>query len=142
MRLVLDTNVVVSGLLWQGAPRQVMDAARDGRVSLFTSPVLLEELQDVLSRPKFAARLAAAGVTADELLLGYAALAALVHPAGIPPVIAADPDDDAVLACAASVRAEAISSGDPHLLQLGHFQGIPVLTPAQVLASVTQEKRA
>jgi uncharacterized protein len=134
MRLVLDTNVVVSGLLWHGPPRQVVDAARAGKVSLFTTPALLEELQDVLGRPKFAKRLAEAGVTSETLILGYAALAALVQPADIEAVIAADPDDDAVLACAVTAQAEAIASGDPHLLQLGQFHGIPVVNPAQVLA--------
>ena len=93
----------------------------------------LEELQDVLSRPKFAKRLADAGVTSETLVLGYAALAALVQPADIEAVIAADPDDDAVLACAITAQAEAIASGDPHLLQLGQFQGIPVVNPTQVL---------
>lgn len=134
MRLVLDTNVVVSGLLWHGPPRQVVDAARTGKVSLFTTAELLEELQDVLSRPKFAKRLAEAGVTAEALVLGYAALAALVQPADIKAVIATDPDDDAVLACAVAAQAEAIASGDPHLLQLGQFQEIPIVSPAQVRA--------
>ena len=134
MRLVLDTNVVVSGLLWHGPPRQVLDVARGGTVALFTTPSLLAELQDVLTRPKFASRLAAAGVTAEELVLQYAALTGLIQPAVLAPVVAADPDDDAVLACAVAARAEAVDSGDPHLLQLVQFQGIPILTPTQVLA--------
>ena len=46
----------------------------------------------------------------------------------------ADPDDDAVLACAVAAHAEAVASGDPHLLQLSPFQGIPILTPTQALA--------
>jgi putative PIN family toxin of toxin-antitoxin system len=54
MRVVADTNVVVSGLLWRGNPRRVLDAARDGIIELFTSIVLLEELEDVLSRERFA----------------------------------------------------------------------------------------
>ncbi|MGB9179188.1 MAG: putative toxin-antitoxin system toxin component, PIN family [Pyrinomonadaceae bacterium] len=62
MRVVADTNIVVSGLLWRGNPRRVMDAARDGIIELFTSVPLLEELEDVLSREKFAARLRAADV--------------------------------------------------------------------------------
>ena len=50
MRVVVDTNTIVSGLFWHGAPRRVLDAARTGRIQLFTSPVLLAELEDVLSR--------------------------------------------------------------------------------------------
>ncbi len=53
MRLVLDTNVVVSGLLWGGVPRRLLDLGRDGRVMLFTSSVLLDELADVLPRDRF-----------------------------------------------------------------------------------------
>jgi uncharacterized protein len=66
-RAVPDTNIVVSGLLWRGNPRRVLDAARDRIIELYTSPVLLEELEDVLSREKFAERLAAANVTVQNL---------------------------------------------------------------------------
>src|SRR5438045_4015020 len=99
MHVTLDTSVVVSGLLWQGPPRDVLDAARACRITLFTTAVLLAELQDVLSRPKFARRLALAGVSPTTLVMGFAALAVLVRPATISPVVLADPDDDAVLAC-------------------------------------------
>ncbi len=47
-RIVPDTNIVVSGLLWRGNPRRILDAARDRIIKLYTSPVLLEELEDVL----------------------------------------------------------------------------------------------
>ena len=57
MNVVPDTNTVVSGLLWQGAPRDVLALARAGEISLFTSPLLLAELRDVLKRPKFVTRL-------------------------------------------------------------------------------------
>ena len=57
MRVVADTNVVVSGLLWHGNERRLLDAARDGFVELFTSKELLAELEDVLGRSKFAPRL-------------------------------------------------------------------------------------
>jgi putative PIN family toxin of toxin-antitoxin system len=136
MRVTPDTNVVVSALLWQGRPRQILDAARAGRITLFTTPVLLAELQDVLARPKLSRRLAQAGVDAAALVTGFAALAVLVQPANIPPVVLADPEDDAVLACAVAAQAQAIVSGDSHLLQLGQYQGIPIRTPAQLLAAL------
>jgi putative PIN family toxin of toxin-antitoxin system len=80
MRGVADTNIIVSGLLWHGPPRAVLDAAQAGDVTLFTSGALLAELQDVLARPKFSQRLEHAGVTMDELVMGYAALATAVRP--------------------------------------------------------------
>ncbi len=54
MRVTADTNTIVSGSLWHGNPRRVLDAAHDGLIELFTSKILLEELKDVLGRGKFA----------------------------------------------------------------------------------------
>ncbi|MCB0112485.1 MAG: putative toxin-antitoxin system toxin component, PIN family [Caldilineaceae bacterium] len=132
MHLVLDTNSVVSGLLWQGPQRRLLDLARNDILSLYTSLPLLLELDDVINRSKFAARLKVAGVSANELILGYAALATTVVPASIGQVVSADPDDDAVLACAVAAGADAIVSGDTHLLDLAAYASIPVL-PAAIL---------
>ena len=134
MRLVADTNTVISGLLWHGAPRRLLDAARAGKVSLFTSAALLVELDDTLSRAKFAERLERAGVTRRVLVQGYATLAAVIKPAAIPPAVLADPDDDAVLACAVAAQAQAVASGDSHLLNLKTYQDIPILTVNELLA--------
>jgi putative PIN family toxin of toxin-antitoxin system len=133
MRAVLDTNTIVSGILWRGPPRAVLEAARDGRLVLFTSNELLLELFDVLSRPKFHSRLQVVDMTVDQLVTGFCSLATIVRPATIVPVVEADPDDDAVLACAASAGAEVIVSGDSHLLELGTFDGIPVLSAVECL---------
>lgn len=132
MRLVLDTNIVISALLWRGAPRRILLSAHSNEVILYTSIPLLVELDDVLRRNKFQARLRQARVSANDLVLGFAALATVVEPAAIPPVILSDPDDDAVLACALAAQAEAIVSGDSHLLQLGAYDAIPIL-PAEIL---------
>lgn len=132
VRLVLDTNVVISALLWHGAPRRLLHYAHSDVVQLYTSLPLLIELDNVLRRSKFQLRLYQAQVRADDLALGYAALATTVEPMVIPPVILADPDDEAVLACAASAQADAVVSGDGHLLQLGAYSTIPIL-PAEVL---------
>jgi uncharacterized protein len=137
MRTVPDTNIVVSGLLWRGNPRRVLDAARDGIIEIFTSPALLEELEDVLNREKFAALLKAAGVTAQELVEGYAALATVVDAAPIEPVIIRDPDDDAVLACAIAAEAEIIDSGDDDLLSLKEHQNVRILTATELLTELS-----
>jgi predicted nucleic acid-binding protein len=79
-----------------------------------------------------------AGVTAAELAVGYAALASVVSPAAIKPVIADDPDDDSVLACAVAAQAEVIVSGDPHLPQLKEYQGIRIVTAPQLLAELSK----
>jgi putative PIN family toxin of toxin-antitoxin system len=126
MRVVLDTNSIVSGLLWRGAPRFVLDLARAGKLELFTSPTLLAELYEVLSRPKFAARRAAAGTTAHELATGYGALAAPIRAQPASGAVPDDPDDDHVVGCAIAAAASWIISGDSHLLRIGDYQGVQI----------------
>ncbi len=92
MRLVLDTNVVVSGLLWDGNPRQLLQRGRGERVRLFTSAPLLAELTEVLLRPKFEPKIAASLFSVDQRVDLYAELASLVRPTPIPRVVP-DPDD-------------------------------------------------
>ncbi len=139
MRVVADTNTVVSGLLWSGAPRKVLDAARKGSIQLFTSAALLVELEDVLGRDKLAKRLSLINVSPQELVLGYAALATPVTPLTIPPVIFEDPDDDAVLACALAAQAEVIVSGDGHMLSLKQYLGIDILTAPKLIERIPGE---
>lgn len=133
MRVVIDTNVAISGLLWHGPPRRLLESARSGHVQLLTSAHLLAELEDVLARPKLAERLSAAKTEPRTLVLGYAALAELVEPATIEPVVLSDPDDDAVLACAVAAQADVICSGDRDLLSLGAYQGIPIAPPTTLI---------
>ena len=135
-RIVPDTNIVVSGLLWRGNPRRILDAARDGIIKLYTSPVLLAELEDVLSREKFARRLATANVTVQDLVSGFSALATVIEAEPIEPVILVDPDDDAVLACALSADSEVIVSGDSDLLDLKEHKEIRILTATEFLAEI------
>ena len=133
MRLVLDTNVVVSGLIWGGPPRGLLDLARKGRVVLFSSGVLLDELAGVLERDKFAAFLASRDVTPAFLMRRYGMLATLVKPTRVTRTVPADADDDHVIAAAATARADAIATGDGDLLRLDPWQGIRILPPAEVL---------
>ena len=133
MRVVADTNIVISGLLWRGPPRQLLNEARAGVIVLFTTLSLLAELEDVPKREKFAERLGLAGVTVRQLVLGYAALAVVVEPVAVERIVAQDPKDDEVLSCALAAKAEAIASGDRHLLKIGEHGGIPILTANELL---------
>lgn len=72
-------------------------------------------------------------MSSDTLVTGFKALAYLIEPQNIPPTILDDPDDDAVLACAIAAKAQAIVSGDSHLLKLANFSKIPILTATQLL---------
>lgn len=138
-RLVLDTNVVVAGLLWRGPPRQLIELAIEGEaVELFSSPVLLDELTHTLGYTKFAARIRGFGTSIEALLAQYTALVSLVTPATVPRVVANDADDDHVIATAVAARAGLIVTGDrKHLLPIGSHQGIAIVAPATALQLIT-----
>jgi putative PIN family toxin of toxin-antitoxin system len=112
----------------------LIDAAAANKALIIASVPLLDELQGVLSRRKFSGQLAKLNANAADLFDGYATLVRLVAPASIGPVILADPDDDIVLATAVAGDAEAIVSGDAHLLGIGEFRGIPIITPAAAVS--------
>ena len=136
MRVVLDTNVVVSGLLWEGAPRRLIDAAIDGKIGLYSSQVLMAELAGCLLRKKFFRRLTEQRLSVSALVERYGLLAELVTPAIISPAIAGDPDDDAVLACAVAATADLIVSGDSDLCNLKSYQRIPIVAAAEALMRI------
>ena len=140
MRLVLDTNIVAAGLLWQGPPNRLIEQAFDGQIELATTPALLIELEGVLQRAKFARQVAKQSLSIAGLVLRYAELAQLVQPASIAPVVLADPDDDQVLAGALAAQADLIVSGDSHLLKLKAYQGIPIISAGEALERIAQRR--
>jgi len=139
VRVVLDTNTLVSAILSPiGPPRRLLDDARGQAFELCSSPVLMAELLDVLSREKFARRLAAAGLTPLGIVGEIRRLATMATPTDVPRVVANDADDDHVLACALAAQADLIVSGDKHLLGLGgSHRGIAIVTPAQAVQKIT-----
>jgi len=134
VRIVLDTNVVISALLWRGPPYRLLEAIRQHpRLQLYGSPVLLAELTDVLTRSAATKRLSVLGKTAREILADYLDAVELVEPTEVSSVVIDDPDDDHVLACALTANADMIVSGDADLLILKTHQSIPTRTPVEAL---------
>lgn len=137
MRVVLDTNVVASALLWGGTPQRLIQAADEEGLELFTSEVLIAELAGILGRAKFASKLAQLNSSPAEVLARYREIAEIIDAAPIEEAALRDPDDAAVLACALAAKAEAIVSGDDDLHALGTYRGILILSPADCLGRIT-----
>ena len=135
LRLVLDTNIVVAGPLWNGPSRRLIEWAIEGEaVELFCSPVLLDELAHTPGCSKFAARIENFGTSIAALVAQYPALVSLVMPASVPRVVSNDADDDHVIAAAVAARAVLIVTGDrKHLLPIGSQQGIAIVTAREVV---------
>jgi putative PIN family toxin of toxin-antitoxin system len=133
-RAVLDTNVVVSALIWSGKPFALLQAASAGELLLTTSPTLLAELRGVLARRHLANRLERFRSSVEQAIALYTSVAQILDPPTLVSPVSRDPDDDAVLAVAVAARAHLIVSGDGDLLVLGSYLGIPIVTPAEALA--------
>lgn len=136
MRLVIDTNVLVSALLWQGTPGRLIELAAENEIALFTSRALIDELAATLGKKKLARSVLATGLTADQMLRNYRRLATVVTTGRLAQQVSRDIDDDTVLACALAAGADLIVSGDDDLLVLKQFQGIPVMTPAGAIRRI------
>lgn len=135
LRAVLDTNQFVSSMLVrQGLPAQVLDAWRRREFLLITSPAIVAEIRSTLSYPRIRRKYP---LTDDDVerLATLLEREALVVPGEIDATGAtpADPTDDMVLACAVEGQADLIVSGDRHLLDLGEYQGIPIVTAREFL---------
>ena len=125
MLVLLDTNVLISGILFRGLPRSLLERAIRGELDLVTSPSLLDELERILT-DEFRFPPEVARMVRGEL----ATLAEMVVPEEVP-TVSRDPDDDQVLAAAVAGGARAIVTGDRDLLALETYRGITILSPAE-----------
>ncbi len=131
-KVVLDTNILISALGWNGKPREVFERCIDRAFELATSQEQLAELRRVLDYPKF-------NFTKDEkevFISLILKIATIVDILGTLDVIREDPDDNVILETAMTGKCEYLISGDPHLLQLKKVDQIEILTAHEFLEKV------
>lgn len=136
MRIVLDTNVFVSGIFFTGPPFEILKAWRDGRVQLLVSPSILDEYQRIGAELALQFR----NVDLKPFLYLLTVQAEIVLAPTLPPVIHDDPSDDKFLEAAVAGKAPYIVSGDKHLLKLSVFQGIQILKPKDFVQRYLKSK--
>ena len=135
MRVVIDTNVYISALMFGGLPGSLLQLALSRSFVAVISPALLDELDEKL-RLKFE-------ISAKEATLIRAKLesiAEIVRPEMVLHEIEDDPDDDRVLECALEGEANYIVTGDRHLLKLGIYEGVPIVTVRQFLDALANAR--
>lgn len=140
MRVVLDTNVLISAFLWQKNLRSIYQAIRSKKITPCFTQTTWQEFLRALSYPKLKKQLSEIDITPDEIITLLASQSYFVSSFMQFNEIAEDPSDNHILECALSSGASFIISGDKHLLKLKEFHGISILSPKQFLQKHLKRK--
>ena len=132
MKIVCDTNVLISGVLFGGHAREILRLASRGTLINFVSPEILREAERVLRRPKFGLH----PQQVLEIITLFKETFEMVVPSLKVRVIQTDPEDNQIIEAAVAASADVIISGDKHLLKLSEWKGIRVVSPAQFTGSI------
>ena len=127
MKVVLDTNVFISGIFFRGPPYQALEAWRDGVIQLVVSEKILEEylrVGEILSKQFSKIRL-------NPILELLTIEAEIVADFKLPAPVCIDPEDDKFLECAIAGKVDVLVSGDKHLLNVSGYCGIEIVTPRE-----------
>jgi len=137
VRVILDTNVVISGVFFTGAPYHILKAWRDGTVHVVVSPEILGEYQRVggVLAKQFP------GVDLAPILNLFAAEAEFTIAPPLSEPVCVDPDDDKFLACALASKTKIIISGDKQLLRVSGYRGIEVIRPRTFVDEYLSKRR-
>jgi putative PIN family toxin of toxin-antitoxin system len=125
MKVVIDTNVIISGVFFSGPPFQILKSWKDGLINLVVSPEILEEYK------KVGAILANdhPGINFEPFLAFLIQNAIFVSAPALSDGVCDDPDDDKFFACALAGGCDLIVSGDKHLLAKSGYRKVEVLRP-------------
>jgi uncharacterized protein len=128
MRVVADTNVYISALMFGGLPGYFLDLGLLRLFTLLASPAILDELQD-----KLCAKFDVQPEDANAVRAKLESVAELITPETTLDIVKDDPDDNRVLECASEGNADYLVSGDRHLLKLKSYRGIAIVSVRQFI---------
>ena len=136
MRIVLDTNQHISAIIQpNGHPAQILRLWRAGVIELAISPLILEEFEIVVYRPRIQQKYNLSDEDIAEYLGMLREFAIMVSGSITVNAVPDDPDDNIIIACALEAKVDLIISGDNHLLAPGSYQGIPIVKAADFLSN-------
>lgn len=138
MKVVLDTNVLVSALIKSGKPRELIFELARGKIQTVTSRNMLEEFIEITDDPRIRRYVGEDDTIAFLRAIG--SVARIIKVRSRFKVVKEDPDDDMVLRTAHDGKVDYIVSGDKHLLLLKEFRGIKIVTVSQMLSILGRAK--
>jgi putative PIN family toxin of toxin-antitoxin system len=133
LKLVLDTNTLVSAFFWEGNEAELLRKIEQGKAKLYITNEILKEIKEVIKRPKFNEIMKKAGLTPDQIMQKIVSLSHLVIAPKILVKVCRDEKDNKFLECAESVKADYIISGDEDLLSLKEYKEIPIVRTGRIL---------
>jgi uncharacterized protein len=136
LRVVVDSNVMVSAMFWAGAPDRVMWLAEEKEIQLVISEDIIKELVEALEYEDVQRKVREKGLQMRRSVEKIMAVAEMINPQERITAVKDDPDDDKFLECAIEGKAEYIVSRDKHLLKLRSYRGINIIKPEELLKRV------
>ena len=133
LKLVLDTNTIVSAFFWEGNEAELFRKIEQGKAELYLTMEILKEIEEVIKRPKFNEVMKKAGLTSDQIMQKIVSLSHVVIALKLNIKVCRDEKDNKFLECAESAKADYIVSGDEDLLSLKDYKGIPIAKSERIL---------
>ena len=128
VRVVVDTNILISSIFWSGNPYSIIQKGIEQEILIFTSEDILQELKNVLERD-----FEVSSTEIEDIISGFTLFLHRVEPTEKIDFVKDDPKDDIILECAVESKSHYIVSGDKHLLKLGEFRGVKIISARQFL---------
>ncbi len=136
LKLVLDTNTLVSAFFWEGNEAELLRKIEQSKAKLYITSEILKEVEEVIKRPKFDKVMKNAGLTPDQIMQKIVSLSHLIIAPKITVKVCRDEKDNKFLECAESAKADYLVSGDEDLLVLKEYNGIPIVRTWRILQSL------
>lgn len=138
MRVVLDTNVLISSTFWSGASSQIIDKIENKEIELVLSKEIIEEFSAVLQYEEIQMKVRDKDLEMKRTIDKIISMSIIVEPIFSLDIIKEDSDDNKIIMCAVEGKADYIISQDNHLLRLGSFAGISILTPEEFIKIISK----
>ena len=136
-KLVLDTNVIISAIVFGGNPRIILEGVLEGKFEIGISGSMLEEIKGVLESKKFRFSPQMTHAIIQELI----SLSEFVNPEMNLCAVEKDPDDNRILECACEFGADFIISGDSHLLEIGRYKTTKIMNSVDFLQEIKYKNK-